>query len=87
MVILPLSPPGICTTHGALDSTHCQVCTYAKHKLSLCRPSSSTKAIVDSVDPRIPPPYNIAGSGHSRYNREAYDKIMGSGTHYVTVVR
>eukprot|EP00750_Incisomonas_marina_P024287 INCI5100.6.p1 GENE.INCI5100.6~~INCI5100.6.p1 ORF type:complete len:629 (-),score=103.63 INCI5100.6:1811-3697(-) len=50
-------------------------------------PSQNERAIIDSVDPRIPGPYNIAGSGHSRYNRQAYDKIMGPGTHYVTVVR
>ena len=43
--------------------------------------------IVSSVDPRISPPYNIAGSGHSRYNRKAYDRIMGPNTHYITVLR
>ena len=41
---------------------------------------------MESVDPRIPPPSTIAGSGHSRYNRKAYDRIMGANTHYVTVV-
>jgi hypothetical protein len=50
-------------------------------------PSIGENSIVESVDPRIKPPYNIAGSGHSRYNRRAYDRIMGPGTHYVTVVR
>ena len=52
----------------------------------LFRPSLDYNQILASVDPRIAPPYNIAGSGHSRYNRKAYDKIMGPATHYVTVV-